>query len=85
MPRYFLHIHNSTGDALDPDGRVLPSLEVARSEAVVGIRSLLAEEIMEGSISLKGRVDIVSEDGELLDSVAFSEAVEWPQELTPDD
>ena len=70
---------------MDPDGRVLPNLEVARSEAVVGIRSLLAEEIMAGSISLKGRVDIVSEEGELLDTVAFGEAVEWPRELKADD
>jgi hypothetical protein len=76
MPRYFLHLHNSMGFLEDEEGRDLLDLEAAREEAVRSIRSLLADEIRRGRIDLRGRLEVAGSDGEILDSIAFGQAVD---------
>ncbi len=76
MPRYFLHLHNHLGFVCDEEGRELPDLAAARREAVLGIRSLLAEELRRGTIDLRGRLEVASEEGEILAVIRFSEAVD---------
>lgn len=75
MARYFLHIHNSHGDAEDDEGLHANSLAEAREQAISNIRSLLASEAKNGSMNFRGRVDISDENGKLLLSVPFSDAV----------
>ena len=48
MPRFFFHVHEAFGSTLDEDGRELPNLETARSEAVKGVRSILSAELADG-------------------------------------
>ena len=77
MRRYFFHIHNGNGFTQDEEGLTLPSLASARLEALAGIRSLVVDEIGQGLVDLRGRLDICDAKGALLLSVPFSEAVEF--------
>lgn len=76
MPRYFLHLLNSIGYAADEEGRELADLDVARRKAIEGIRSIVSEEVKDGLIDLRGRIDVADQDGRVLLVVRFSEAVE---------
>ncbi|WP_338501405.1 hypothetical protein V6R86_01450 [Sphingomonas kaistensis] len=76
MQRYFFHIHNGIGFLPDKEGVVLSDLDNARSQAIISIRSILAEEIrMTGLIDLGGRIDI-EDDGGVTTVVPFCDAVE---------
>lgn len=75
MPRYFLHIHNSHGQAEDEEGVEVSSLSAASEIAVTGIRDLLAAEAKNGAINLAGRVDIANDAGKVLVSIPFANAL----------
>ncbi|MEA2998917.1 MAG: hypothetical protein QOK17_750 [Sphingomonadales bacterium] len=75
MPQFYLHIYNDHGEAEDDEGLEVPSLAVAREEAVQGIRSLLYAEVKNGSFNLAGRIDIKDASGTVLLTVPFKEAV----------
>lgn len=76
MPHYHFHIHNSVGFIEDEEGRDLPDLETVRSEGLKGVRSILSEEVLEGKLDLRGRLDVVSENGEPVLTIRFTEAIE---------
>jgi len=75
MARYFFELHNGSGVTRDEEGREFPNKDEARREAVVGIRSVLGAEVASGSIDLDGRMDVLNEDGEILFTIPFSDAV----------
>ena len=75
MPLYFLHIHNSTGFVEDEEGQELADPDQARAKAVEGIRSMLASEVLKGSIDLCGRIEIADDGGSAVAVVPFSDAV----------
>lgn len=76
MPRYFFHLYNRIGEALDPEGRELSDLEAARLVAVEEIRAMLGEEVAQGLLDLRGYIEIADEGGQVLDVVRFEEAIE---------
>ena len=76
MPRYRFNIDNGIGFVADEEGRELPDLAVARAEGMKGIRSILAEDVLNGRLDLKGRLDVVGQDGNILLTISFAEAVE---------
>jgi hypothetical protein len=73
--RYYFDIHNSIGFVEDEEGRDLPDLETARTEALKGIRSILGEDVQKGVVDLQGRLEIRDGDGVIL-TIPFAEAVE---------
>lgn len=75
MPLYFFHIHNSIGFVEDEEGRELPDLDTARAEGLKGVRSILAEDVSKGHLDLDGRLDIADEQGRLVLTISFAEAV----------
>jgi hypothetical protein len=75
MPRFYLHIHNSLGFAPDEEGRELADVERARDEAVKGARSLLSEEVSEGQLDLRGRIEVTDEQGKLVSVVKFEDVL----------
>lgn len=75
MPLYYLHIYNGSGFVEDSEGQELNDLDAARAEAVEGIRSVLASEVLKGSLDLRGRIEVVDGRGAVLAIVPFSEAV----------
>lgn len=81
MQRYFFNVYNGTGLTEDLEGLELPGLEAARTQALIGIRSIVGEEVGSGLVDLNGRLDICDGGGSVLLSVPFSDAVEF---RTPD-
>ena len=75
MPRYFFHIHNSFGQAIDDEGQHLSSLDEARQLAIESARTILGEELRKGAIDLGGRIAITDATGKLLADVPYSDAV----------
>jgi hypothetical protein len=76
MPRYRLNIHNGRGDTPDDEGGEYADVAAARREAIAGIRSLVSEEALTGMIDLCGRIEIVADDGSVVDTVLFADAID---------
>lgn len=83
MPRFYFHLHNSTGLTRDEEGRDLEDLAEARNSAIRDIRSVLCEDVERGFIDMRGRIDVGDEGGEVLMTIPFSEAVELRLESEP--
>jgi hypothetical protein len=76
MPRYYFNIDNSIGYLADEEGRELAGPDEARREALKGARSILAEDVLQGKIDLRGRLEVKDEAGRIVLTLPFSEAVE---------
>jgi hypothetical protein len=76
MTRYFLHVHRAGSMADDGEGMELASLEDARREAVGAVRTILADEVLSGSIDMCGCVVITDETNAFKLLVPFTQAVE---------
>ncbi len=85
MPLYRFDIHNGNGLTPDEEGRDLPDAAAARAEALAGIRSILAEDVLQGRLDLRGRIEVRDERDGLLFSVTFAEAlrIEEPDNEVP--
>jgi hypothetical protein len=74
--RFFFHLHNSIGLTKDQEGRELDDITQARNEAIIGVRSVIAAEVIEeGRIDLRGKLEIADASGKILDVVQFIEVV----------
>lgn len=76
MPRFYFHLHNQIGEVPDEEGEDLPDLAAARARAIENIRSIMAGEIAEGRLDLRGSIDIADSGGAVVATVRFPEAVE---------
>jgi hypothetical protein len=75
MPRYFFHLHNDV-DAPDPEGVELRDLDAARARALYNARFSAGESVKDmGHIVGDHRIDIEDENGTVLDTVYFRDAV----------
>jgi hypothetical protein len=75
MPRFHLHLHNGLGFTPDDEGLEFADAAAARKEAIRSIRSIVSEEVKQGSIDLNGRVEIVDEHGQFVAGILFTDAV----------
>jgi hypothetical protein len=76
MPHYRFNIHNGNGLTRDEEGRELPDSEAARAEALEGIRSILAEDVLQGRLDLHGRIEVMGEREELLFVISYADALQ---------
>jgi hypothetical protein len=76
MVHYFLHQRGGVREFTDEEGQELASLDDARRSAIEGIRSILADEIIQGRFNLGERIDICDSTGTALMSVSFAEALD---------
>jgi hypothetical protein len=76
MARYFLHLKDSTDEVLDPDGVELRP-EAVPEAALRSARDCMAGDVKAGRIDLHYRIEVFSEDGELVHTLRFSDAVEF--------
>jgi hypothetical protein len=76
MPSYHLHLTNAHIEAEDEHGVEAADLDAARCCALEGIRDFLAEEVKQGRMDLRGKVEIADGTGCLLMTVAFDDAVQ---------
>ena len=75
MQRFFMHLRNSIGFVPDQEGILAEDLAEARQHAIATIRAFLAEELKDGRIDLRGRIEITGEGKQAPIFVPFSEAV----------
>lgn len=75
MARFYLNIRNGTGFVEDPEGQDCADLELARNQAIDGVRSFLSEELRNGELDLTGTIEIADETGAVLMVVPFRDAV----------
>ena len=75
MPRFYFHLHNDM-DVPDEEGLDLADLRAAQANAVRLARFTFAETAKdEGRVVLHHRIDIENEQGSVLDTVHFGDAV----------
>lgn len=85
MPRYFLNIRNSLGYVEDEEGQDLSGPAEAYDAAVRGARSLMREELIEGKLDLRGRIEVTDESGKLSFTVPFPDTVQIERGEVPGD
>jgi hypothetical protein len=75
VPRFYFQLHDDF-DVIDEEGLQLPDLEAARAHAVRCVRVTFAETAKdEGRVVLHHRIDIADEQGAVLETVRFRDAV----------
>lgn len=75
MPRFYF-VLNECGDVTeDPEGLVLPDLEVARAKAVEAARDIMSAELLTGKLCLSCHIEVADAARNTLLTVPFSAAV----------
>ena len=75
MPRYFLHLRDSTDELLDPEGHEYPDVEALKHAVILCARDLMAGDMRNGLIDFRYRIDAVDEAGDLIYRLPFKHAV----------
>lgn len=76
MPRFYLDMTNSIGFVHDEDGSEHPTLDLARHEAILSIRSILSDELEQsGTLDLRGFIEIKDESRRVLETIRFGSAI----------
>jgi hypothetical protein len=76
VTRFHFHRHNDV-EAPDPSGTELHDLDAAKAHAIRMVRFEISETVKQtGRIVLSHRIDIETDEGELLSTVHFGDAVE---------
>lgn len=76
MARYHFHIHNEGGFIEDEEGLELADLQEVRREALKGIRSMLGEQLSNGHLDLRGRLEVADAAGDAVMTIRFADTVE---------
>jgi hypothetical protein len=75
VPRYFFNVYDDVV-AHDDEGQELPNEAAARLQALMGARELIAEQVKRGYLVQAHWIDVVDEQGTLIFSQTFGDAVE---------
>jgi hypothetical protein len=76
MARYYFHVRDYFGSVVDEEGQELADLTVARREALRSARAIMAEDVRQGFLDLKGTVEVADLHGRILLTLSFGDAVE---------
>lgn len=76
MPRYFLQLRHGENETLDPEGTEYSDTCALERAMFAGARDLIAGDVKNGLIDLRFRIDAEDEDGALVRSLRFVEAVD---------
>ncbi len=82
MPRFYLHISDSTGFVEDGEGQELSTTLSAREAALQGLRDMLAADLRQGHLNTACFIEVENEHHQLLDTVTFADAVRVDRELS---
>jgi hypothetical protein len=74
VPRFFLHLRDSTDELLDREGVDLPDLEAIREHVARTARDVIAGDVRTGIIDLRYRIDVENEAGEIVYTLPFKHA-----------
>ncbi len=74
MPKYFMHLRDSTDEVLDPDGIEMP-VEAIAGAALLAARDCMSGDVKRGTLDLHYRIDVHDEDGGVVHSL--KSAMPW--------
>jgi hypothetical protein len=77
MERYFFHLVENGSQLDDPEGRVFLNDLVAQQAAVAEARTLMAEDLLLGQVSMASYIDVVGSTGKRVAQVYFEDAVSF--------
>jgi hypothetical protein len=75
MPQFHFHILNDI-DVPDEEGLEFPNLAAAHLKAIEFVRDLASASVRQGRLDLKHRIDIEDDEGAVLLTVTFEDAIE---------
>jgi len=75
MPIYYFNVMSASDIVMDFEGTDLPDIATARTEAIEDGRELMSNAVLEGRDIASRRIEICDEAGDVLLTVAFSEAI----------
>lgn len=75
MPRFFFNLYDDV-DTLDEEGMELRDRQAAEAYAIECARSIAAEQVIQGKLTLSHRIELADESGEVVKTIRFSDAVE---------
>jgi hypothetical protein len=75
MPIFYLHVCNGNGFNEDREGIEFPDAAAARDEAIRGLRSIAADDMLRGEMDLSSFVEIEDEQHQPVETVHFADAV----------
>ena len=75
MGRYYFHLHDDL-TVIDEEGLELSGAEAARAKALAMAREMACAEVLDGHLSLKHRIEVADDRGEIVAVVPFGETVE---------
>lgn len=83
--RYYFHVRNHEGLALDPEGAEFESLNAACEEAFQSAREILADRLLRGEV-IDGEVfEITTENGDIARTVPFRDSLRFEPPANSDD
>jgi hypothetical protein len=74
MPRYFMHLVDSTDVTLDPHGTEMTPDGVAGA-ALLAARDCLAGDVKNGMLDFRYRIDVHDDAGDTVHRLAFRDAL----------
>jgi hypothetical protein len=74
MPRFFFHLYDDMV-SVDDEGTELPDAKAAHECAVKSARAIACQEVLEGHLNLRHRIEVEDERGTPVLTVHFSDVV----------
>jgi hypothetical protein len=75
MPRFYFNVYDDI-IAPDEEGTELPNEQAARLHALIGVRSLIAEQVKRGYMVRSHWIDVMDGEGALVMTITFGSAVD---------
>jgi hypothetical protein len=74
VPRFFFHLYDDMV-VLDEEGKVLPSTDAAREDALANARHMACAEVLDGHLGLNHRIEVTDSNDAPVANVHFIEVV----------
>lgn len=75
MARYFMNLRDGTEELLDPEGLEFETLDALRKAVLITVRDLMSEDLRQGMIDFRFRIDAEDEQGVIVYSLPFKHAI----------
>lgn len=73
--RYYMHLRDGTEELLDADGREFASLAALRDAVLFTARDCLVNDVRDGVLDLRFRIDVEDDGGAIVYSLPFKHAI----------
>lgn len=75
MARYYMNLRDGTEELLDPEGLEFATLDDLRKAVLNTVRDLMSEDLRQGMIDFRFRIDAEDEKGVIVYTLPFKHAI----------